>query len=60
MSDFNMRRKQDIWENPRNIAILVAAVAAIAGALGYEIAQIPPRAQPPIIINVPAQAPAQK
>jgi len=52
MSDLNLRRKQAFWETPRNIAILLAATAAIAGAVGFKIGQTP---QPPIVINLPAQ-----
>ena len=58
MADLNLRRKQDIWEHPRNIALLVAATAAIfsalAGFAGYKIAQTP--SAPPVIINLPPQA----
>jgi hypothetical protein len=50
------RRKQDIWEHPRNIAILVGATAALASAaagfVGFKIGQTP--AAPPIIIQLPA------
>lgn len=57
MADLNLRRKQDIWEHPRNIAILVGATAAltsaIAGFIGFKIAQTP--APPPVIINLPPQ-----
>jgi hypothetical protein len=57
MADLNLRRKQDMWETPRNIAILAGAVAAltaaVAGFVGFKIGQTP--GQPPIIINVPAQ-----
>jgi hypothetical protein len=53
VADLNLRRKQDIWEHPRNIALLVAATAAIAGAVGFKIGQTP--APPPIIVQVPAQ-----
>jgi hypothetical protein len=59
--NLNLRRKQDIWEHPRNIGILAAAVAAVAGVifgvLGYKIGQQP--APPPVIINLPAQGPAK-
>ncbi len=58
MADLDLRRKQDIWETPRNIAILLGATAAIAGAVGFKIGQTTPPAQP-IIINVPPPA-AQK
>jgi hypothetical protein len=50
-----LRRKQSIWEHPRNIAILVGVAIAfgglVFGALGYKIGQTPP--PPPIIINIP-------
>ena len=49
--------KQDIWEHPRNIAILVGATAALASAItgfvGFKIGQTP--APPPIVINLPPQ-----
>jgi hypothetical protein len=57
VADLNLRRKQDIWEHPRNIALLVAATAAIvsafAGFVGFKIGQTP--GPPPVIINLPAQ-----
>jgi hypothetical protein len=53
MVDLNLRRKQSFWETPRNIALLLAATAAIAGAVGFKIGQTP--GPPPVIINVPAQ-----
>jgi hypothetical protein len=53
--DIELRRKQIIWETPRNIIILLGTMAAIFaagfGVLGYKIGQTPP--PPPIIINVP-------
>jgi hypothetical protein len=61
MADLNLRRKQDIWEHPRNIAILIGATAAlfsaIAGFIGYKIGQTPPQQ---IIINIPPQPPVNK
>jgi hypothetical protein len=53
VSDLNLRRKQDFWETPRNIALLLAATAAIAGAVGFKIGQTP--GPPPIVINLPPQ-----
>ena len=48
--------QSDPWENPRNIAILVGAVAALAatvgGLAGYKIGST---LSPSITINVPAQ-----
>lgn len=53
--DISLRRKQDIWEHPRNIAILVGAAAALFGAvggfIGFKIGQTPPA---PIVIQLPA------
>lgn len=53
--DVSLRRKQDIWEHPRNIAILVGATAAlfsaVAGFIGFKIGQTPPA---PIVIQLPA------
>jgi hypothetical protein len=55
--DIELRRKQTFWETPRNLAIVLGAMAAIFaavfGALGYKIGQTP--SQPPVIINLPAQ-----
>jgi hypothetical protein len=51
MVDLDLRRKQSFWETPRNIALLLAATAAIAGAVGFKIGQT----SPPIIIQIPAQ-----
>lgn len=33
--DLNLRRKQEFWETPRNLAILVGVTAAIAAAIGF-------------------------
>jgi hypothetical protein len=48
-------RKRDIWETPRNIAILAAAIAALSGSIaawiGYKIGSTPQL----IIINIPPQ-----
>jgi hypothetical protein len=58
MADISLRKKQDIWEHPRNIAILIGATAALVGAgagfLGFKIGQTPAPI-PNIIINVPPQ-----
>ena len=56
--DLNLKTKQAFWETPRNIAILVATVAAIAGALGFKIGSIPTASPAPIIIQL--QQPAGK
>jgi hypothetical protein len=33
--DLRLRRKQEFWETPRNLAILVGVTAAIAAAIGF-------------------------
>jgi hypothetical protein len=56
-ADLDLRKKQIAWETPRNIAILVGAVAAITGAIagwtGYRIGQNTPPPVPPQIIFQP-------
>ena len=32
------------WETPRNLALIIAAVAAIAGLVGFKLGNQPPRA----------------
>jgi hypothetical protein len=56
-TDQILKQKQAFWETPRNIAILVTAVAAVAGLLGFRLGQIQPPPQT-IIIQQPA-APAR-
>lgn len=55
-ADIDLKRKQFIWETPRNIAIIVGTVAALtaafAGVLGYKIGS-----QAPQTINVHLDAP---
>jgi hypothetical protein len=55
--DIELRRKQTFWETPRNLAIVLGAMAAIFaavfGALGYKIGQTP--SPPPVVINLPPQ-----
>ena len=31
----SLKRKQEFWETPRNVAILIGVTAAIAAAIGY-------------------------
>jgi hypothetical protein len=40
--DLKLRRKQEFWETPRNIAILVGLTAAVAGAVGGRESAAPP------------------
>jgi hypothetical protein len=64
-ADIDLKRKQVIWETPRNIAIMVGAVAAISAAIagwtGYQIGRSPPAPPqlvlpPGTIIQVPPAA----
>jgi hypothetical protein len=48
-ADLELKKKQVIWETPRNLAIVVGAVAAIAGVLGFKLGQQSP---PTPVINV--------
>jgi hypothetical protein len=56
--DVQLRRKQVIWETPRNIAIVVGVIATItgviAGFVGYKIGQQTP---PPIVIQMQQPTP---
>jgi hypothetical protein len=52
-ADLALKQKQAFWETPRNIALLVAAAAGVAGVLGFKLGQVSPTNQP-IIIQVPA------
>jgi type II secretory pathway component PulM len=51
-ADLKLKQAQAFWETPRNLAILVGTVAAIAGVLGYKLGS-----QPPQTINVHLDAP---
>ena len=57
-ADILLKSKQATWETPKNIALLVAALAAsigaVGGVLGYQIGKAP--TQPPI--NIYLQPPA--
>jgi hypothetical protein len=56
--DLDLRRKQDIWENPRNIVILLGVAATIAAVVGYEIGHDLAQYRPQqIVIQLPPQAP---
>ena len=51
-----LKQKQAFWETPRNIALLLTPVAAIAGVLGFKLGQN----QPPRTIIIQQPAPAAK
>jgi hypothetical protein len=50
-ADLELKSKQAFWETPRNIAVLVATVAALAGVLGFKLGQNAP--QPQIVVLQP-------
>jgi len=52
-ADLSLKKQQSIWQTPRNIAILVTAVAAIAGILGFKLGQRDTPAAPPQVIFQP-------
>jgi hypothetical protein len=38
-ADLSLKTRQAFWETPRNIALLVTTVAAVAGLLGFKLGQ---------------------
>jgi hypothetical protein len=42
--DLLLKRRQHFWETPRNLALIIAAVAAIAGVIGFKLGSQPPQA----------------
>jgi hypothetical protein len=47
--DLSLRRKQEFWETPRNLAILVGVTAAIAAAIGFWLGRQSPAPPAPTI-----------
>jgi hypothetical protein len=41
--DLLLKRRQAFWESPRNLALIIAAVAAIAGVVGFKLGNAPTR-----------------
>jgi hypothetical protein len=39
--DLLLKSKQSFWETPRNLALILTAVAAIAGLVGFKLANQP-------------------
>ena len=61
-ADLGLKQKQAFWETPRNLVVIIgaiaAAVAAIAGLAGYKLGQN--TQQQPIIIQLaPGVVPVQ-
>ena len=52
--DLSLRRKQEFWETPRNIAILVGLTAAVAAAIGFWLGR--ESASPPAPVARPVAA----
>ena len=43
-ADLLLKTKQAFWESPRNLALIIGAVAAIAGLVGFKLGTQPPQA----------------
>lgn len=58
-ADLDLKRKQSFWETPRNIALLLTAVAGVAGFLGFKLGsqpqQITVHLDSPLIVQPPAK-----
>ena len=39
--DLLLKRRQSFWETPRNLALIITAVAAIAGLIGFKLGSQP-------------------
>jgi hypothetical protein len=55
--DVSLRRKQEFWTTPRNIALLVGVAAAIAAAIGYwlgRMSMLPPPTATPVFSSFDA------
>ena len=55
--DLLLKRRQSFWETPRNLALIIAAVAAPAGVVGFKLGTQPPQAivvqfQQPLAVKV--------
>ena len=52
--ELRLKRKQEFWETPRNVAILVGVTAAIAAAIGYWLrgSAPPPATTSPIFLEI--------
>ncbi len=53
--DLNLKTKQAFWETPRNITILLATVATLAGLFGYKIGS---NSSPPVIVQMVPSPPS--
>ena len=56
-ADLLLKTRQGFWETPRNLAIIVGAVAAIAVLIGFKLGSQPPQAivvqfQQPLAVKV--------
>jgi hypothetical protein len=41
--DILLKRRQAFWETPRNLAVLIGVVAALAGTLGFQFGSRAPQ-----------------
>lgn len=49
-ADLLLKTKQAFWESPRNLALILTAVAAIAGLIGFKLGSNPQ----PIVVQFQA------
>jgi len=54
--DIELKKKQVVWETPRNIAIIVATAVAVAGWAGYKLGSQPQVIQVQLLSLLPALA----
>jgi hypothetical protein len=52
-ADIDLKTRQAFWETPRNLALIIAAVAGVAGVLGFKLGQREPLSIPPQVIFQP-------
>ena len=52
--DVLLKRRQAFWETPRNLAILIGVVAALAGTLGFQFGSKPPQQ---VVVHFEGQIP---
>jgi hypothetical protein len=60
--DLLLKRRQSFWETPRNLALIITAVAAIAGLIGFKLGSQPQTisvnfGQPLTVQMLPGKAP---
>lgn len=52
--DILLKRRQAFWETPRNLAVLIGVVAALAGTLGFQFGS---RAPQQVVVHLEGSIP---